>query len=367
MTTKLGVSIFGQAKSADIPYSEVRRKAERLWPEEGLIRQVFPTYEDDIGQLQIFGNDASAEYLKSGKPTPLKYRFTKEDGKWKAVADFISESTLLPSAVPVPEHLSSAKIFPEAYRMRVPILARAAAVLAVCVVPASGVAQTVDEIVARHVAARGGADKLKAIQTIKITRTVATPFTDIRVLIYRKRPQLYRAEQGPAAGGAALIPRGINPDAAWDTGPGGKITTRPDAAAAEARDLDADFDGLLVDWKQKGHIVTLEGKESLPGGGDTYKLNVTTKSGVVRTIYLDATTYLDRRHTGLLNLPGGRQFSIVVDFGGWKEVNGVKLPFDISEERTGKEPVQSYVIYTEKIEVNIPMDDGLFATPRAQE
>jgi hypothetical protein len=93
---------------------------------------------------------------------------------------------------------------------------------------------------------------------------------------------------------------------------------------------------------------------------------VTTKNGVVRTIYLDATTYLDRRHTGLLNLPGGRQFSTVVDIGGWKEVNGVKFPFDISEERTGKEPVQSYVTYTEKIEVNIPMDDGLFATPSKQ-
>jgi kynurenine 3-monooxygenase len=31
-TEKLGLSIFAQAKSAEIPYSEVRRKAERLWP-----------------------------------------------------------------------------------------------------------------------------------------------------------------------------------------------------------------------------------------------------------------------------------------------------------------------------------------------
>ena len=33
------------------------------------------------------------------------------------------------------------------------------------------------------------------------------------------------------------------------------------------------------------------------------KLTVTLKSGLVRTIYLDAKTYLDRRHTGVLNLP----------------------------------------------------------------
>jgi hypothetical protein len=26
------MSIFDQAKSAEVPYSEVRRKAERLWP-----------------------------------------------------------------------------------------------------------------------------------------------------------------------------------------------------------------------------------------------------------------------------------------------------------------------------------------------
>jgi hypothetical protein len=31
-TSMVGLSIFAQAKSADIPYSEVRRKAERLWP-----------------------------------------------------------------------------------------------------------------------------------------------------------------------------------------------------------------------------------------------------------------------------------------------------------------------------------------------
>ena len=39
--------------------------------------------DSDIGRLQVVGNDASAEYVKSGTPTPLTYRFTKEDGNWK--------------------------------------------------------------------------------------------------------------------------------------------------------------------------------------------------------------------------------------------------------------------------------------------
>jgi hypothetical protein len=249
--------------------------------------------------------------------------------------------------------------------LRISLIARSAAigVAVVALLSSFSSAQTVDEIVARHIAARGGMDRLKAAQTIKITRTVATGLgTTARVVIYRKRPQLYRAEQGPAVAGATLIPRGVNADGAWDTVQG-KIVPRAPQATAETRDLDADFDGPLVDWKEKGHTVTLEGRETLPGAGETWKIKVAMKSGLVRTIYLDAKTYLDRRHTGVLNLPNNRQFNVSIDFANWRDVDGIKFPFDITEDRTGKEPVQSLVTYTEKIEVNVPLDDTLFATP----
>ena len=93
------------------------------------------------------------------------------------------------------------------------------------------------------------------------------------------------------------------------------------------------------------------------------KLAVTLKSGLARTVYLDARTYLDRRHTGELHLPNGRTFDVTIDYDNWRDIEGVKFPFDITEERTGKEPVVTLVTYTEKIEVNVPMDDGLFAVP----
>jgi kynurenine 3-monooxygenase len=32
LASRFGVSVFDQAKSATVPYSEVRRKAESLWP-----------------------------------------------------------------------------------------------------------------------------------------------------------------------------------------------------------------------------------------------------------------------------------------------------------------------------------------------
>jgi hypothetical protein len=228
--------------------------------------------------------------------------------------------------------------------------------------PIQGQAQSLDDIVARHIEARGGKEKLKAVQTVKLTRTVATGIgSPIKVVLYKKRPNLVRLEQGSTQPGAALIPRGISADAVWDTVQG-KPVARPAQIAAEARDVEGDFDGLLVDWKEKGHTITLDGREKLPGG-EVYKLQATLKSGLKRTIYVDAKTFLERRHTGVLNLPGGRQFEVTITFDNWRDVEGVKYPFDITEERTGKEPVVSLVTYTEKIEINPPLDDAIFAMP----
>jgi hypothetical protein len=229
-------------------------------------------------------------------------------------------------------------------------------------VPVKMEAQSLDEIVAKHIEARGGKEKLKAMQTLKMTRTVATGIgSPIKVVLYKKRPNLVRLEQGPAQPGAPMTPRGISADAAWDMVQG-KPVARPAQIAAEARDIEGDFDGLLVDWKEKGHIVALDGREKLPGG-EAFKLSATLKSGMKRTIYLDVKTYLERRHTGVLNLPGGRQFDVTISFDNWRDVEGVKFPFDITEERTGKEPVVTLVTYTEKIEINTPMEDAIFAMP----
>src|SRR4051794_22750128 len=96
-------------------------------------------------------------------------------------------------------------------------------------------AQTVREIVARHLEARGRYERVKAIQTIKIPPTVATPLSNVKVVVYKKRPQLFRAEQSVA--GQPPAPRGINADAAWDTAQG-KVALRPADAAAEAREID---------------------------------------------------------------------------------------------------------------------------------
>jgi hypothetical protein len=231
-------------------------------------------------------------------------------------------------------------------------------------------AQTVDEIVAKHIQARGGYEKIKAIQSVRMTRTVATPFTSVQVIVLKKRPNLIRFEQTPK-GQTTSTARGINAEAAWDTAAGGKIVTRPDKVAIEGRETDADFDGLLVDWKEKGHTVVLEGTEEY-AGSPAYKLKVTTKSGSVRNVFVDTKTFMEVGMTGTALLPQmdpktkefrTQQSSFI--YSDFRDVNGVKFPFSIDEERIGGPITQSFATYTDKIEVNVPIEDSLFATPAA--
>ena len=243
----------------------------------------------------------------------------------------------------------------------------ALAVTVAVVSPSVAAAQTVDEIVARHIEARGGYDKIKAIQTIKITRAVATPFSTVTVVTYKKRPDLVRFDQ-TTKGQTTVVPRGINADGAWDVVQG-KVVMRPDPVALEGRETDADFDGLLVDWKAKGHTVTLEGKETI-AGNEAHKLKVTTKGGSTRYVYVDTKSYMETGVSGTVKLPGmdprtkqPRTQESFWTYGDFRDVNGVKFPYSVDEERTGGPITTSYAHFTEKIEVNVPMEDALFAPP----
>mgnify|MGYP003576175853 FL=1 len=225
------------------------------------------------------------------------------------------------------------------------------------VVPAVLRAQTVDELIQKNIAARGGIEKMRAITTLKHTRIVGTPFSNVKVVMFRQRPNLLRIEQGIA--GRPATARIVTAEGAWDETPQG-WTGRSAVAAAEGLDLDADFDGFLVDYQAKGHRAAYAGLEKI-GGRDAHHLKMTLKSGVERHVYLDPETFLERRHTGLYRLPNNETVPFIVDFSDWRDVAGVLYPFAMDEDREAMG--QTYAIYVESIEPNVAIDPGIFAPP----
>jgi hypothetical protein len=226
---------------------------------------------------------------------------------------------------------------------------------AVLALPAG--AQTVDEVLAQSFEARGGLDRLKAIQTIRVTGRMSMGPTEAPMVIERKRPGSFRAEltvQG------ALVVQAWDGATAWGISPmsSGEPEALP-AEAAEAMADEADVDGPLVDYRAKGHQVTLLGRERLEGG-DAYKLEVRKKGGTVEYHFLDARSYLPVRIEGKRTIRGTPIESESI-LGDYREAGGVLWPHSIRSGAKGRPETQALTV--DKVEVDPVLDDARFRMP----
>jgi hypothetical protein len=217
----------------------------------------------------------------------------------------------------------------------------------------------VDEIVSKSLQAHGGIAKLRAIQTMKVTGEtevdgVLTQFTEMY-----KRPMKVRSEisyQG------AILTRAYDGQTAWQIIPrfGESNPELMEDPGLEHMQQEADFDGPLVDYKQKGHIVELIGKEKMEGR-DTYHLKVTLKNGDVRDFYLDASSFLPIKAIIKTTLQGQmREYER--KYVGYKKIDNMTFAFSFEQREIGGQgPIQKTTF--KKIELNIPLDDSLFKMP----
>ncbi|HKP13997.1 MAG TPA: outer membrane lipoprotein-sorting protein, partial [Blastocatellia bacterium] len=170
---------------------------------------------------------------------------------------------------------------------------------------AAASAQTADEVVQKNIEARGGLQKIKAIKSVRATGKLAVEGSgvELAITIQQKRPNAYRMEA--TFQGQSVI-QAYDGETGWQINPFENITEPEKLIGDELRDAreQADFDGPLVDYKAKGHAVELLGKEAVQGK-PAYKLKLTLKSGDVRTVYIDAASYLELRVTTTRRVNGG--------------------------------------------------------------
>jgi len=230
------------------------------------------------------------------------------------------------------------------------------AVLAPCLL-----AQSVDEIIAKNVQARGGAEKLKSVQTIKSTATMSMgPGMEAPGVLIQKRPALARLEFTVQGLTAVQAFDGKN---AWQIMPfmGKKDPELMSADESKETEEMADLDGPLVDYKSKGHQVELQGKEKIEGT-DAYKLKVTLKNGDVQTIYIDSDSFLEIKEVTKRTIRGTEQ-EIESAIGDYKAVNGIMFPFAVESGVKGSDQKQKLTITN--VELNVPADDAIFKMPAA--
>jgi hypothetical protein len=232
---------------------------------------------------------------------------------------------------------------------RIQWLAASVAIL----VSISSYGQTVDEIMAKHVEALGGADKLKGVKSIVQESTVAVQgmeFPNTTTILIGKGMRNETSIMGNT------MIQAVSADKGWQVRPammGG--TGEPEDMPAEMlKGMGSQLNPFadVLDYKASGNKVELVGKEQLDKK-DVYHLKITTKDGKVSDQYIDAGTYMVSKVKST-----GEQGENEILMSDYKAVDGIK--FAHTREINGQ---QSLVITTNKVVVNGPVDESIFSKP----
>lgn len=226
-------------------------------------------------------------------------------------------------------------------------------------------AQTADEIIAKNIEAKGGLEKMKAVQSIRMSgKMMMGGGMEAPVIMELARPNKLRME---------FTFQGMTGIQAYDGTTGWSVMPfmgKKDPEPMSADDLkqvedQADIDGMLVDYQKKGHQVEYLGKGEVEGT-PVHKLKVTKKNGDVVTLFLDADSYLEIKAEGKTKVRG-QEMEGETSFGDYKEVGGLIYAHSIQSKPKGAPAGAGMTITIEKVEVNPELGAERFAMPAKAE
>ena len=223
-------------------------------------------------------------------------------------------------------------------------------------------AQTTDEIVAKVLAARGGLERAKAVQSERITGTIYfSPELYGPFVAEFKRPGKMHNEL--TIQNKTVVRTFNGKDGGWVINPFvGKNSPEP-LSADDLKDVrnESDFDGPLVDAKVKGIAIEITGTEKVDGK-DAYILKVTHKDGQVSSYSFDEKTFLLVKWSGMDKV-NGEPVTRETFFHDYRDVGGLKFAFELVSNNPEAEVTQRIIV--DKIELDPQIEDSRFEKPPA--
>ncbi|NWF50885.1 MAG: outer membrane lipoprotein-sorting protein [Ignavibacteriaceae bacterium] len=217
-------------------------------------------------------------------------------------------------------------------------------------------AQSLDEILSKHFEIIGQ-KSLSLMQTLSYQGNIIQSGTQVPVRGFIKRPNMIMTEinlQG------VISKQGFDGVNGWIINPfTGDSVARP--ASEEELELlmdQADMDGLLYNYEQKGFSVRLLGQEDLEGQ-PTFVIELVKPSGNTYKYYLDARNYVILKTSTSLEYGGSPRLNEYI-FSNYKKVQGILVPFK-TDIVVDKQMVVQYVF--DDISFNRVIEDALFQPP----
>ena len=241
------------------------------------------------------------------------------------------------------------------------IMAIPLASVAVADTPAS---LTAAQIVERNVAARGGLQVWRGIQTLSFAGKMEAggkQNTQLPFLLELKRPHKTRVEIEFQNQKGVQVFDGSK---GWKLRPylGRKDVEPFSPDELKAASMESTLDGPLVDYAAKGTRVELDGIDKVEGR-DAYKLRLIMKDGRVQHLWVDSQTFLEAKVEGVPRRLDRKLHPVEIYYRDYKNVKGLMIPYVL--ETTVQGVKRSYKMYIDTVVVNPKLEDSLFAAPKS--
>jgi hypothetical protein len=218
-------------------------------------------------------------------------------------------------------------------------------------------AQQADDVIKKYVAFIGGKKGWEKVKTLKISGEynyggMKFPFT-----AYAKAPNLYKFVvpfEGKYYAQAFDGKQGWKIDAFKnETSP--KLLRGKDALSM-ANEADVELQNIFIDYKRKGHVATLDGKDTLDGK-HCIRVKFVRANGDIETYYFDEVTsamVMKAAVSKNAELQGAILHTLYSDY---RDVDGIKIPFKSVSSSDDQVILE---ITVEKAEVNAAIADSEF-------
>jgi outer membrane lipoprotein-sorting protein len=233
---------------------------------------------------------------------------------------------------------------------------RLAVVIGIFALVPAAAAQSVDDVIAKNLQAKGGVGLLKQTTSVRTLATASTPNGEVTITSLSKRPNLMRNE---ISGAGQNLVIGFDGTTAWVAPQGMPAQAMPAGPQTEMMKQSSQIDSPLLDYQAKGMKVELAGTES-EGERKLHHLVLTPKTGPRMHYFIDAATGLESRMV-MESDEGGQVTRMEIRFSDFRTVGGRTVPFTTTQVVNGKEAGQ---LKFEKIEFNVPLDDSIFRMPK---
>jgi outer membrane lipoprotein-sorting protein len=217
-------------------------------------------------------------------------------------------------------------------------------------------AQTVDEILAEFFKATGQ-EKLLATNTFTTKGKIIQGQFEIPFTSYHKRPMKFKYE---AEFQGMKIISAFDGETGWSINPmmGSNDPQPMTAEQIDKMKIEADYDGMFYNYKDKGYTVEFMGKEPVDDI-ETYVLKLTRPNGDIITSYIDSDNYVILKQDSKMKVQGVDTEAETI-FSNYKQVDGILIPFSIETKMDGKTVMQ---MSFDNITYNVDVPDSLFQMP----